>query len=397
MIWVILLREDAAITALGNSTGNPDNRDILFAPFERGGLSLPNRIVMSPMGRAHSSDGCPHPDYGSYFSRRAKGGVGLMITGAAAVAHPLADYDGTGPHFFGEEALAGWSNVLAEVHAAGGRLIPQLWHTGMERRTEHFPRPDAIGPSGLSIADLDAGRGPSGRAMDEADMAAVIDGFARTARGAGTGGFDGVEIHAGHGFLLDQFLWSGTNRRADDYGGSCANRARFPAQVVAACRDAVGPDFPILVRISQFKIGAYEARIADSPAELEQLMGPLADAGADLFHCSQREAWTPAFDDGPMNLAGWVRKLTGRPTIAVGSIGLGGLFTEEEAAAPTDALPPVSLDHLDQVCAMMARGEFDLLAIGRSLLADPLWPLKVRERRDAELRPIDFAALTTLQ
>ncbi|AYJ87027.1 12-oxophytodienoate reductase [Sphingomonas paeninsulae] len=376
-------------------------RDILFAPFATRSLTLPNRIVMSPMGRSYAPNGRPHGDYASYFSRRVKGGVGLAITGAAAVAHDLADYDGTGPHFFGDDALNGWVDVLTAVHAAGGKLMPQLWHTGMERRTAHFGPEQlgdarAIGPSGLSIEDLDAGRAPSGRVMDADDIASVINAFATAARSAQERGFDGVEVHAGHGFLLDQFLWSRTNRRQDGYGGSAEGRARFPAEVVAACRRAVGPDFPILVRMSQFKIGAYEDEIAATPDELGRLLAPIADAGADILHCSQREAWAPAFAGSPLNLAGWAKRLTGLPSIAVGSIGLGGLFTEEEAATPGAGLPPVSLARLDDVCAMMARGEFDLLAIGRSLLADADWPRKIRDGRDAELNAIDLVALTTL-
>ena len=119
-------------------------------------------------------------------------------------------------------------------------------------------------------------------------------------------------------------------------------------------------------------------------------------AGADILHCSQREAWEPAFAGDPRNLAAWAKALTGLPTIAVGSIGLGGLFTEEEAATPGASLPGVSLARLDAVAEALAAGEFDLLAVGRSLLADPEWPAKVRDGREAELRPLDLAALTTL-
>lgn len=371
-------------------------RRVLFKPFSSPRLSLPNRIVMSPMGRAHAPAGRPHESYGGYFRRRIEGGVGLMITGATAIPHELADYDGTGPHLFGAGPLAGWAQVLAEVHAAGGRLVSQLWHTGMERRTASFTSAEAIGPSGLSIEDLDAARDPSGRAMTETEIGEVTEAFATAAATARELGFDGVEIHAGHGFLLDQFLWPRTNRRTDGYGGSPEARARFPAEVIAACRARVGTDFPLLVRISQFKIGAYEASIAETPDELGRLLAPLAEAGADLLHCSQREAWAPAFPGSALNLAGWAKRLTGLPTIAVGSIGLGGLFTEEEAATPGERLPGVSLDRLDEVCAMIARGEFDLLSIGRSLLADPDWPNKIRDGCDADLAPLTLAALTTL-
>ena len=371
-------------------------RAALFQPFVSRNLSLPNRIVMSPMGRAHAESGRPHEGYAGYFRRRIEGGVSLAITGAAAVGHDLADYDGTGPLFHGDDPLDGWSHVLNAVHEAGGKLMPQLWHTGAARHVDAFTDKSAMGPSGYTIADLDAGRGPSATAMTEADMAAVAHAFADAASAAKARGFDGVEVHAGHGFLLDQFLWSGTNRRRDDYGGNAANRARFPAEVIAACRAATGPDFPILARISQFKIDAYEARIAETPEELGELLRPLAAAGADILHCSQREAWEPAFEGSPLNLAGWARKLTGLPTIAVGSVGLAGLFTEEEAATPGAGFPGVSLERLDQVAAMLWRGEFDLLSVGRSLLADAQWANKVRDGRDGELQALDLAALTTL-
>lgn len=232
--------------------------------------------------------------------------------------------------------------------------------------------------------------------MTDTQIAEVIEAFATAAGTARDLGFDGVEIHAGHGFLLDQFLWSRTNRRTDGYGGSPEARARFPAEVIAACRARVGPNFPLLVRLSQFKIGAYDAWVAETPEELGRLLAPLAEAGADILHCSQREAWAPAFRGSPLNLAGWAKRLTGLPTIAVGSIGLRGLFTEEEAATPGEGLPGVSLDRLDEVCAMMERGEFDLLSIGRSLLADPDWPKKIRDGSEADLAPLTLTALTTL-
>lgn len=370
-------------------------RTVLFEPFAAGGLTLSSRIVMAPMGRAHAPQGIADARYADYFRKRIEGGTGLIITGATAIGHDLADYDGTGPLFHGDASLAAWSEIVAAVHAAGGKIIPQLWHTGMARVTERFASSDAIGPSGLALGDLESGQ-PSGRVMSPRDLEEVRQAYAAAARTAKALGFDGIEIHAGHGFLLDQFLWDATNRRTDDYGGSAEKRARFPAEVVAACREAVGPDFPILMRISQFKIEAYDARIADDPEELAALVRPLAEAGVDIFHCSQREVWAPAFAGSTLNLAGWVRQLTGKPTIAVGSVGLGGLFTEEEAAQPTASLPRTALGHLDAVCAMMDRGEFDLLAVGRSLLADADWAQKVREHRDADIHDLTLAALTEI-
>lgn len=368
----------------------------LFTPFRLRALTLGNRFVMSPMGRAHADGGVPDAAYGTYFARRVRGGTGLVLSGATAIDHPLADYDGTGPVFHGEAPLAGWAAVVDAVHGAGGFFCPQLWHTGMARRTGAFASPDAIGPSGLTVAEAVAGHAPSGRAMTAADMDAVCDAYARAAADAKVIGCDAIEIHAGHGFLLDQFLWSGTNRRDDDYGGSAANRARFPARVVAACRAVVGPDFPILMRISQFKIDAYDAAIADNPDELAALVMPLAEAGVDLFDCSQRVVNRPAFADGGPSLAGWVRKLTGKPTMTLGSLGVARPFREDEAADPSLAVPGLDFAPVAAAAAMIAGGECDLVGVGRALLADPDWAAKVRDGAFAGIRAPDLQSLMEL-
>lgn len=352
----------------------------LLTPIRLGAVELENRFVMSPMGRAHATDGVPDPAYREYFARRARGGTGLLLSGATAIDHPLADYDGTGPLFHGDRALAEWQAIASAVHAAGGLFCPQLWHTGMARRRAAFASPDAIGPSGYAVADLAEGAGPSGRAMTRQDLDEVCAAFATAAGNAKVIGCDAVEIHAGHGFLLDQFLWEKTNWRTDEFGGNPANRARFPAAVVAACREAVGPDFPILMRISQFKIDAYDATIASDPDELAALVVPLAEAGVDLFDCSQRIVNRPAFASGGPSLAGWVRKLTGKPTIAIGSLGVARPFREDEAADPALAVPGIDLAPLGAAAAMVAAGECDLVAVGRALLADPDWTAKVRDQ-----------------
>lgn len=368
----------------------------LFTLFRLGPIALCNRMVMSPMGRAHAMGGVPDAGYRDYFARRVRGGTRLVLSGATAIDHPLADYDGTGPLFHGAEALAGWRGIADAVHDAGGFFCPQLWHTGMARQTEAFASKAAMGPSGLSIADVAAGSGPSGQVMSARDMDAVCDGFAHAAHDAQVIGCDAVQIHAGHGFLLDQFLWAQTNRRTDDFGGSPANRARFPAKVVAACRAAVGPDFPILMRISQFKIEAYDAGLADWPEELAALVIPLAEAGVDLFDCSQRMVNRPAFGDKGPSLAGWVRTLTGKPTMAIGSMGIARPFREDEAADPRLALPGVDMAPVAAAAAMVAAGECDLIAAGRALLADPDWTAKVAAGDFATIIAPTLASLTTL-
>lgn len=367
-------------------------RTILTAPFALRGLTLPGRVVMSPMGRAHAPDGVPDARYADYFLRRAQGGVGMMVTGASAIGHPLADYDGTGPLLHGKEPLAAWTEINRRLRPSGVPLVAQLWHTGMARKAEMLPGVP-IGPSGLAYFPRLA---QSGKAMDQADFDAVLSAYGEAARAAIDAGFAAIEIHAGHGFLLDQFFWSQTNQRTDRYGGSPANRARFVAEVVTVCRAVVGEEVPILLRCSQFKIDAYDAVIAETPDELAALVTPLAEAGVDLFDCSQRDVLDPVFAGSPLNLAAWVKKLTGKPTIGVGSVGIGGLFTEDEAAGDAMSLPRASLDRLDAVCERMVAGEFDLLAVGRALLADADFVRKATGALDASLNDLTFPALVEL-
>ena len=178
-----------------------------------------------------------------------------------------------------------------------------------------------ISPSGLD---------PAGKAVAEpatvADLEGVVAAFARAAAEAQAAGFDGVELHGAHGYLLDQFHWPVTNRRTDRYGGDMAGRVRFSAEVVAAVRAATGPQFPIAFRFSQWKGSDYNARIAEDPAELEAFLAPLAAAGVSVFHASIRRYWAPAFDGSDRTLAGWTRQLTGLPVITVGSVGVAAAF-----------------------------------------------------------------------
>ncbi|MET8559157.1 NADH:flavin oxidoreductase [Streptomyces flaveolus] len=361
---------------------------VLSRPITLNGLTVPNRIVMAPMTRMFSPGGVPGEDVRSYYARRAAAGVGLIVTEGTYVGHPSAGQSDRVPRFHGEEQLAGWAKVAEDVHAAGGRIVPQLWHIGMVRKQGDAPFPDApaIGPSGLETA----GAEPTGKAMTQADVDDVIAAFAEAAAAAERIGFDGVELHGAHGYLLDQFLWAGTNRRTDAYGGDLAARTRFSAEIVAAVRAAVSPDFPIVFRYSQWKQQDYTARLAETPEELEALLTPLAAAGVDVFHASTRRYWLPEFDGSDLNLAGWTKKLTGKPVITVGSVGLDGDFVN---AFQGEGSPVTGIDNL---LDRLEADEFDLVAVGRALLQDPEWAAKVLSDRFGELEPYDAAAVKTL-
>ncbi|WP_406108765.1 NADH:flavin oxidoreductase [Streptomyces sp. NBC_01003] len=362
--------------------------EILSSPIALNGLKVPNRIAMAPMTRMFSPNGIPGEDVRSYYSRRAAAGVGLIVTEGTYVGHDSAGESDRVPRFHGEEQLAGWAKVAEDVHAAGGTIVPQLWHIGMVRQQGKppFAEAPAVGPSGLRIDGTEG----TGKAMTQGDLDDVIGAFAQAAKDAEHIGFDGVEVHGAHGYLLDQFLWAGTNRRTDGYGGDAVARTKFAAEIVAAIRENVSPGFPVIFRYSQWKQEAYEARLAETPEELEAILNPLTAAGVDAFHASTRRYWNPEFDGSDLNLAGWTKKLTGKPTITVGSVGLDGDFIRAFMGEGS------AVKGIDDLLDRLERDEFDMVAIGRALLQDPEWAAKVLAGRFDELTPYDAAALKTL-
>ncbi|RFC76706.1 12-oxophytodienoate reductase [Streptomyces sp. AcE210] len=358
--------------------------EILSRPVALNGLKVPNRIAMAPMTRMFSPNGVPGEDVRSYYSRRAAAGVGLIVTEGTYVGHESAGESDRVPRFHGEEQLAGWAKVAEDVHASGGTIVPQLWHIGMVRQQGKppFAEAPAVGPSGLRIDGTEG----TGKAMTQGDLDDVIGAFAQAAKDAERIGFDGVEVHGAHGYLLDQFLWAGTNRRTDAYGGDAVARTQFAAEIVAAIRENVSPEFPVIFRYSQWKQEAYDARLAETPDELEAILNPLTAAGVDAFHASTRRYWSPEFDGSDLNLAGWTKKLTGKPTITVGSVGLDGDFIRAFMGEGS------AVKGIDDLLDRLERDEFDMVAIGRALLQDPEWAAKVLEGRFDALKPYDAAA-----
>jgi 2,4-dienoyl-CoA reductase-like NADH-dependent reductase (Old Yellow Enzyme family) len=359
----------------------------LFEPFTLRALTLQNRIVMAPMTRGQSPDGQPTQAVVDYYRRRAEHGVGLIITEGTTIDHPVATSDPNVPRFHGEPSLQGWGRVLEAVHGAGGRIFPQLWHVGSARRQGTPPYADepSIGPSGLVAPGK-----KKVREMTERDIADVIEAYATSARSARELGFDGLELHGAHGYLIDQFFWDGLNVREDSWGGSLLGRTRFASEVVRAARRAVGPEFPICLRFSQWKLQDFNAKLAATPAELEAFLTPLVDAGVDLFHASTRRFWLPEFDDSELNLAGWTKKLSGKPVITVGSVGLDQEFLSAFVGVGAQTRG------LENLVARIERGEFDLVAVGRALLQDPAWAEKIREGRRDDIKPFDAASLKQL-
>jgi 2,4-dienoyl-CoA reductase-like NADH-dependent reductase (Old Yellow Enzyme family) len=351
----------------------------LLSSFSASSLNLRNRFAMAPMTRGKSPDGIPNAENVEYYRQRAAGGVGLIITEGTYIDDPAAGKNVNVPRFHGEDSAAGWKAVVEAVHAEGAAIIPQLWHVGSERGLDATLNPGVAphSPSGLALSG-----DPLGEELSVAQIDAVIAAFAEAASLARGIGFDGIELHGAHGYLLDEFLWERTNRRADGYGGSRSARASVPAEVVRAVRDAVGPDFAIVFRYSQWKAGNYRAQLADDPAELGEVLLPLADAGVDVFHVSTRRHWLPAFPDleeggaaGPhatRGLAGWTKQVTGKPVITVGAVGVDTVFASDGSTVDV----PIE-QRLDILVEQFESGEFDVVAMGRALLADPAWVEKM--------------------
>jgi N-ethylmaleimide reductase len=219
----------------------------LFDPLQMGALALPNRIVMAPLTRNRAPGAVPTPLMATYYAQRAS--AGLLITEATAITHQAQGYADV-PGLYGTEQLDGWKRVTKAVHDAGGRIVVQLWHVGRVSHNElqpHFGQP--VAPSAITAKTktvLIKDGAPTfvdtsePRALRAEELPGIVQDYRHAAMNAIAAGFDGVEIHAANGYLIDQFLKTGSNQRTDDYGGSIANRARLLVEVVAAVTDAIG-------------------------------------------------------------------------------------------------------------------------------------------------------------
>ncbi|MEO0062139.1 MAG: hypothetical protein RLZZ08_699 [Pseudomonadota bacterium] len=341
----------------------------LFQPLTLGGVTLRNRFAMPAMQIGFTERCGPSPRMIDYLRERAEGGVGLVFSESCAPDHPSA-YWQESFCVLNAATRAGWGAAIAGVKQAGSAFVMQLWHPGAQRvPVAGFAHADAdtISPSGLIAGDRANGRAMSAAEMD--DLAAAFVAAAAQARALGA---DGVELHAAHGYLLDQFLWHETNRREDGTGGAeVAARARYPMQLAQAIRAECGPDFLISLRFSQFKEVDYGARVFATPEELAQFGALARAAGIDMLNVSSRSFTRPEWPelDPALGMAGWTRRQTGLPVMTTGSVGLSSdvfadLFDGHDPALQLAA-------DLVELARRMAAGEFDLVGVGRMHIANP--------------------------
>jgi 2,4-dienoyl-CoA reductase-like NADH-dependent reductase (Old Yellow Enzyme family)/thioredoxin reductase len=328
------------------------SRGRIWEPVSIGGLALPNRLVMAAMGTAYCHpDGRVSDRLIRYLARRARGGVGLVVTEATAV-------DGSGAPFPGvaradeDHHVDGLARLAAAVHAEGGRVALQLYHAGRQM-SERISGRRPVAPSAVaspSVRDVP-------RALDAEEVAALVERFAEAAGRAQRAGFDAIELNGGHGYLLHQFLSPVANRRDDDWGGDAARRMAFPAAVVERIRERVGAGMPILYKLSAEDHVPGGLTLDDTIPAGHRLV----EAGADALVVSA----------GTYDSFDWIVQPTLRPA---GCLRHYAAAFKRAIAVPIVAVGRVvTAAHAEEI---LDRGEADLVAIGRALLADPDLPVK---------------------
>lgn len=361
----------------------------LFTPLRVRGLTIPNRFAMSPMNRNASPNGVPDEDMAQFYLRRAEGEFGLIFTGGIAIDHPAAsgvyvDRPCQVPLLHTPQAKAGWKRVVDLVHGAGGKMVAQLWHLGVMRLpgTGYYPDAPSSRPSGIygptnrpSFVDpaTAARLSVPGPELTEAEIVELIAAYARSAGHAMEVGFDGVEVHGAQGYLPDAFMWEATNKRTDRWGGNRAERTRFAVEVMRAIRRTVGESVPLFFRFSQWKHQDVDAMPAPTPGALEEILTPFVAAGVDVLDAGHFYIDRPMYPGSPLNLAGWAKKLTGLPSMAVGAVGL-----SKGQHDPDKPGPPEAVNNIAPVVASVERGEYDLVGVARTSLNDPAFPRKIR-------------------
>ncbi len=352
----------------------------LFEPAVAGRLQLANRIVMAPLTRNRAPGAVPTPLMATYYTQRAnpQTGAGLIVTEATAITHQGQGYADV-PGLYAPEHIAGWRTVTDSVHAAGGKIVVQLWHVGRVSHTELQPGHQApVAPSAITaktktvlikngVAEFVATSEPRALRLDE--LPGIVNDYRNAALAAIEAGFDGVEVHGANGYLLDQFLRSGSNVRTDAYGGSIDNRARLLVEVMAAVSSAIGGD-RVGVRLSPVT-PANDAKDDHPQVLFEHVAAQL----------------------GPMKLA-YLHLIEGST---------GGPRDHTQGDAPFDyaAMRKAWRDHggegawmvnnaLDKTLAIQSlRDGADLVAFGKLFIANP--DLTRRLREDAPLNAPDRA------
>ena len=331
----------------------------LFDAFTIGRIALRNRLAVAPMTRVSATaEGHATDAMADYYSAFAKGGFGLVITEGIYTDKAYSQGYLHQPGLSDDKQRDAWSTLVDRVHTGGARIVAQLMHAGALSQGNPY-RADSIGPSAVRPKGRQMtfyrgeGAYPVPRPMQGNDIDQATQGFANAALRASQAGFDGVEIHAANGYLLDQFLTEGSNLRDDAYGGGVGRRLRLITDVAHAVRSAAGAGFTVGVRISQAKVNDFTHKWRDGEDEAAQIFETLGRLPIDYLHTAEFEAWAGAFGDGP-SLAALAKRHARLPVMANGS-----LHDAARAVGLVDA------------------GHADLISLGRGALTHPDWPARL--------------------
>jgi len=357
---------------------NEREQKLLLCEFASEKITLKNRFVMAPMPTGFVEKRCPTSENKEFYGNRAKS-VGLIIAGAINIDHETASNHERTPDITKDNLLA-WRTITEEVHKNNGKIAAQIWHSG-GYRSFCMNGAGATTPSGFVAGKR------IGDAMTKAEIKTIISKFAEAAFYIKKAGFDGIEIHGAHGGLIHDFFCSDTNLRSDEYG--IANRTLFAEEIIRECRKAVGGSFPLLLRISNFKMYDFSAQLVNSPEEFEDFLLSISAAGVDIFDCSAIHYTDGAFAGYDGSLAYWTKKVTGKPTINVGCVGAYSPFSNDandiiQELTNHRKLPDKiagyeegRLLHSENLCRNLENGDFDLIAVGRPLLWDSEWVINL--------------------
>jgi N-ethylmaleimide reductase len=335
----------------------------LFEPLQVGHISLSNRIVMAPLTRNRAPQAIPTSLMITYYSQRAS--AGLIITEATAISPQAQGYADV-PGLYSTEQLDGWKPITAAVHQAGGKIVVQLWHVGRVSHTELQPNfAPPVAPSAIrartktvllhgGVASFVDTSEP--RALQAAEIPDIVQDYRRAAENAITCGFDGVEIHAANGYLIDQFLKTGSNQRTDDYGGSIKNRARLLLEVVRAVVDDVGGG-RVGIRLSPVT-PANDVVDADPQQLFDYVVHHLAELNLAYLHIIE-------------GATGGAREIAERPFDYV------ALHSVYRKAGGRGAWM-VNNGYTAELATQALEQGADLVAFGRAFIANPDLPKRLR-------------------
>jgi len=335
----------------------------LFEPAYIKSLRIANRLMMAPMGtRLCSESGAVTEVQLAYYEERAKGGVGAIISESTAVDSPLGLTGATSMRLHDNAYLGGHNELVERIQRHGVKVFCQLVHAGRQTTPANIQGMQPVAPSPIPCGFLKV----MPRELSEEEIQEIVAKFAEAALRAKTAGYDGIELHGAHGYLIDQFMWAKSNTRQDGYGGDLAGRMRFALEVVAAVRQAVGPDYPLLFRMSAVDHYGDENELAEAMERARML----ERAGVDLLDVSAGSYETFATIVEPMSYGeAWKIDLAARikEQVEIPVVGVGVIRTPATAEA------------------LLKEGKVDFVSLGRALLADSFWPQRARQGRDREI------------